>query len=1006
MSGSRTTREIRRALLLCTWAALSLHTLSALDPNRTFDQYIVSRWGHDSFPGGAINAIAQTPDGYLWIGAENGLVRFDGISFRLIDHSNSPSLPPSPVLGLVVDSEGVLWVRMQSPYLMRYRDGDFEQMYPAKVPPVFTFDREQGAAAVARGTFGDVLIAAPGAPLRYAAGQFTPVVSSDAVHGIPMSIAETADGAVWVGMRDTGLFCVRDGRASQAGLPDQKVNVLLPAAGSKLWIGTDSGLVHSDGSAITRRGVPAALVRSPILALVRDRDSNLWISTPAGITRMDSNGSALQGTVGSSPGAVRAIFEDREGNLWFGGPEGLMQLRDAPFLSYAGVAGEGGSLYVDTSGRTWVGPSSGGLLWIRGTERQSITTLGMDRDVIYSIAGGPGELWAGRRLGGVTQLREEAGVLHTRTYTARDGLAPGAVYAVNRAHDGSVWAGTLNGAVSHIEKGRITTFTTADGLSADAVTTIQETPDGVIWVGTAGGLEAFRNGNWRRYGGEDGLPPGRVNSLALDGDGVLWIGSSSGLFYWSGSRFESARNAPDSLRGEIYGLAADDSGNLWAATDRHVVSISRASLLGRSKDPAAARQFGRADGLPSTRGIRRDHSVIKDSSGRIWFSLQGGLCVVNPSLLSALAPALVKVESVTVDGSPLGTEPAARYPSNRQRVVFNFIGLSLAVPGRVRYRYLLDGYDSDWSQPTESREAAYTNLPPARYTFRVMASNSDGLWNGVPASVALEVEPQLSETWWFRVIAVCLTAALIFAGFRYRLARSHAAMNLRFEERLAERSRIARELHDTLLQSFQGLMLRLQVVDDLLPPGKAKEQLEQSLERADQAIAEGRSAVYDLRSPATTKNDLAEALRALGEELATQDSTAFHLVVEGPRRDLHPIIRDELYRITREALRNAFKHAAAQHIEAEMIYGERAFRLRIRDDGQGIPPEMLEAGRPGHYGLSGMRERARQIGAKLEIWSGAKAGTEIELSIAGSVAYHTPTGRPLFRLFRKKAGCL
>jgi signal transduction histidine kinase len=285
-----------------------------------------------------------------------------------------------------------------------------------------------------------------------------------------------------------------------------------------------------------------------------------------------------------------------------------------------------------------------------------------------------------------------------------------------------------------------------------------------------------------------------------------------------------------------------------------------------------------------------------------------------------------------------------------------------------------------------------------------MASNSEGLWNGTPASVLLEVEPQLSETWWFRTTALCLTAAAIFAGYRYRMARVHAAMNLRFEERLAERTRIARELHDTLLQSFQGLMLRLQVVDDLLPQGKAKEQLEQSLERADQAIAEGRSAVYDLRSSAITTNDLAQAVRALGEELATQDSTAFHLVVEGSMRDLHPIIRDELYRITREALRNAFSHAAAHHIETEITYGERTFRLRIRDDGQGIPPELLEAGRAGHYGLSGMRERAQQIGARFEIWSGAKAGTEIELSVAGSIAYRTSPGRPLFRLFRKKAG--
>jgi signal transduction histidine kinase len=225
---------------------------------------------------------------------------------------------------------------------------------------------------------------------------------------------------------------------------------------------------------------------------------------------------------------------------------------------------------------------------------------------------------------------------------------------------------------------------------------------------------------------------------------------------------------------------------------------------------------------------------------------------------------------------------------------------------------------------------------------------------------------------------------------------------LRLEERVSERTRIARDLHDTLLQSFQGLVVRLQAVADLLPGGKAKDQLEQTLERADQAIAEGRDAVYELRTSAAATNDLVEAVRALGDELATQDGAAFRLMVEGAVRDLHPIIRDELYRIAREALRNAFRHAGAHHIETDITYGERAFRVRVRDDGKGIPPELLGVGRPGHYGVPGMRERARQIGGKLEIWSGPKAGTEIELSIAGSIAYRT-TGRRLFRLFPTKA---
>ncbi len=994
MSGSRTFRDVRRAHLLAFCAALCPVVAFALDPNRNLNQYTSTRWGsRDSFPGGAVNAIAQTRDGYLWIGAAHGLVRFDGTGFRLLDHTNTPSLPPGQVLDLLVDPEGVLWVRMHSPYLLRYRGGAFEQMYPEKLPPPFSAARERGATALTRGTSGHVLIATPGAPMRYIAGKFTSAVPSGSLSGIPMSVAQTNDGAVWVGTRDNGLLCARNGSIAQVGRRDQKVNVLLTGPGSELWIGMDSGLLHWDGNALSRRGVPTTLAGTPILALARDRDSNLWISTPAGVTRMASDGS-IDVTRGSSFLGVRAIFEDREGNLWIGGSEGLLQLRDAPFLTYTGVAREGGALYIDMSMRTWIAPSSGGLLWIRGAEYRSITQ-GLDRDVIYSICGSGNELWVGRKLGGVTHLREEAGSLQTRTYTAHDGLAPGVVYAVHRSRDGSVWAGTLSGAVSRIEKSRITTFNAANGLIADAISTIQETPDGAIWVGTAGGLESFRNGNWRKYGGQDGLPPGRVNSLAVDRDGVLWIGSSAGLFFFSGSLVESARNAPASLEGEIFGLAADESGGLWAATDRHVVRGSRASLLGKGDAPATMREFSMADGLPSTRGIRRDRAVAKDPSGRIWFSLQGGLGVINPALPSAAAPALVTLESIAVDGRPLVAAPIARYPSDRRRVVFNFIGVSLAVPGRVRYRYRLDGYDTAWSQPTESREAAYTSLPPARYTFHVMASNSEGLWNGLPASVGLEVEPHLSETLWFRITSLSFAVAALFVGFRYRLARAHEEVNMRFQERLAERTRIARELHDTLLQNFQGLLFELQAARNLFSrrPEDAMRTLDEAIGGAEAAIAEGRDAIHDLRSGSVRHAGLTQLLASAGQELAAAEDSnlngaLFRLTVEGPSRTLSPVLQDELYSIGREILRNAFRHARAVNIEVEIRYDARSLRLRIRDDGVGINPQVLSEGaREGHWGLPGVRERAKLIGAKLDFWSEAGAGTEVQIIVPASVAY-------------------
>jgi len=301
------------------------------------------------------------------------------------------------------------------------------------------------------------------------------------------------------------------------------------------------------------------------------------------------------------------------------------------------------------------------------------------------------------------------------------------------------------------------------------------------------------------------------------------------------------------------------------------------------------------------------------------------------------------------------------------------------------------------------RTAHYTNMAPGKYSFQVAAANNYGTWNEQGAGVGFVLQPHFYQTNWFYALCAIFFLALLVALHRFRLHQIAQEFNVRLEERVGERTRIARELHDTLLQSFQGLMLRFQVGIDLLPPGKAKEALEQALERGDQAIAEGRDSIHDLRSSTVVTNDLAEAVRALGDELASQDS-AFGLVVEGQTRNLHPILRDEIYRIAREAVRNAFRHAQAHRIEAEITYGEKLLRVRIRDDGRGIDPGIAEEGRGGHYGLPGMRERAQRIGGQLHVWSGTGAGTEIDLSIPGSIAYGTSQARTGWRFFRRKAG--
>jgi two-component sensor histidine kinase len=386
-----------------------------------------------------------------------------------------------------------------------------------------------------------------------------------------------------------------------------------------------------------------------------------------------------------------------------------------------------------------------------------------------------------------------------------------------------------------------------------------------------------------------------------------------------------------------------------------------------------------------------------------------GISVVNAArALASTAPAIVHIDGLSADGNPVELQQPVRVPPGGHRITFSYTGLSLSAPERVRFRYKLDGFDKNWSEPVSTREAVYTNLSARSYRFRVIASNSDGLWNSGESTLPFQIRPMFWQTWWFRIGSVLflLLATLLF--LQLRTVRLTRRMNVRFEERLAERTRIARELHDSLLQGFQGLMFRLQAVRDLLPerPADAVEALDAALDRADQVVAEGRGTVEDLRHSPVVNQDIAQALGALGQELAptqTNDGTPlFRVLVEGKPRDLDPILRDEIYRIAREALRNAFRHAKAHIIEAEITYGESQFSLRVRDDGHGIDPGIFRQGRrAGHWGLPGMRERANELGGHLEVWSQYGAGTEVVLTVPASLAYGASAKRRRLWFSRK-----
>ena len=435
-----------------------------------------------------------------------------------------------------------------------------------------------------------------------------------------------------------------------------------------------------DGTRVAAAGADQSPGRVNVLSMIEDRDANVWLGTAGGVMRINAKGvSSLDGHAGMP---VTALFEDREGNLWTGNADGIERLRDSLFLSYstgrAGQPANSGSLYVDRENRTWFAPSEGGLFWLNGAEIKGVEVAGLNHDTVYSMAGGGGELWVGRQRGGLTHLVEAGGAFTARTYTHADGLAQDTVYTVLRSRDGSVWAGTLSGGVSRFKDGRFTTYTSRNGLASDSISAMLEASDGTIWLATANGLNAFANDSWRVYTGREGLPSGHVNCLLEDSHGVLWIGTSEGLAFLRADRVQIPSPAPEPLREEILGVAADSGGWLWISTSAHVFRVQADKLLNGEAGDADVREYGPRDGLLSTEGVKRDRSAVTDARGRIWFSTERGISVVDPARLSRPSvPAIVHIQTISANGSPVDMSHPVRIPATSQRLIFTYAGMSL-----------------------------------------------------------------------------------------------------------------------------------------------------------------------------------------------------------------------------------------------------------------------------------------------------------------------------------------
>ena len=972
------------------------------------------------FPGGYVYSMTQSPDGYLWIGTSNGLVRYDGLTFVSIRLGDSAAETRAPVVGLVTDSSGQLWATDDFSHLFRYAVNRL-------VGPLADNGKHQHrAAAVASTRDGWLLFASDLQGLiEYERGVAHVLLDPATIPNYPTALAQTADGTISIGTREAGVFRLNLTRGSPeirriAGLPDAKINCLLPVSASTLLLGTGSGLLSLHNGKLIQEVNPE-LRNLEIFALATGQDGNVWIGTDGRLFKAAAKDIDVDGRIHvldhlAVRSAVTSLFEDRAGDLWIGGPETIERYRASGFTSYLSSAGlpcsNCGSIYVDEQGTAWFAPWDGGLFRLSHDRIEQIKVAGLVDDTVYSIAGGKGEVWLARKYGGVTRLRLHGGALQTSTYTLPNGLAQDAVYSIYRAPDGTVWAGTLNQGLSRFRGGKWSTFTTRDGLPSNTVFAITGNAAGEIYVGTTNGLASLRKNRWVTYSTHDGLPPGAIESLFLDEAGTLWIGTEKGISFLQSGTVHVPIAAPDALYGEILGIAGSN-GWLWITTGNHVLRVRCSALLNDSFMAGDYREFGVTDGLPSVEGVKRSHSVVEDNRGWIWFSLNQGISVLQPSVFDRPAsPVTIRLDAMLIDGRLVTPGEHIRVPAGRRRLAFRYAGVNVSNPEAVRYRYRLDNQDPVWSEPTALREVDYTNTPPGRYQFHVTARNPDGVWSPQESAIIFDVEPAFWQALWFQLASVATLLLLAFGLYRQRLRQMATRADLRYAERLAERTRIAQELHDTLLQGFLSASLQVHVAVDRLPDDSSvKPMLTRALELMRQVIDEGRNAVRGLRSSPSASLDLEHAFSRIQQELVTEqhagEQVDFRVVVEGQQRPLHPVLRDEVYRIGREALLNAFRHARARKVEIEIRYSPKRLGVTVRDNGRGIDPGILQTGREGHWGLSVMRERADRMGARLRVTSSVKAGTEVELSVPGHIAFqgHPKPGASWFaKPFRVWAG--
>jgi ligand-binding sensor domain-containing protein/signal transduction histidine kinase len=916
-----------------------------------------------------VQAISQTTDGYLWIGTAGGLIRFDGLNFVVFDRSNTRAFADDSVLSLLSSTNGDLWIGTEGGGLIRYSHKVFTRYSTQQgltnqfVRAIYQDRSGKLWVGTDRGVFqrqGEQFVRLDGTPQM-------PTVSA-------AEIGEDSDGRLWI--FGNGIYGVEDGVLvkQDSGLT-RGVTAIQEQADRSIWLATANGLMEMKDGRLKPIASPAA---EP-LRLLRDDSGNTWVGAGNGLFL--ARGGRIVPFEDSEPmpsTSVLALYQDHENNIWVGTGDGLVRLHKAAVTTLSGKNGIAGdavsAIAKDRRGRIWAISGDGKLYRIGGGKvvKQSVDGLPPDARIRTLFEDRNGCYWIGTSNLGFFRWR--CGPL--QTYNVASGLRHNGVRAFLEDRNGSLWVATGSG-LARVQNGKLRVYYTGDGLAYGSVRSLLEAQDGEIWIGTDGGLSRIRNGQFIQDAAIARLASERIWALYQDADGAIWIGTqSAGLFRYRYGRmdgFASKAGMPKA----IHDILEDRAGNMWISGPAGVLEVQRKDLewaLESRAEEIPMIWYGTAEGMRSVEmsGGAQPAGAIA-ANGDIWFPSAQGAVAIPANAVSSSQPPTALVDKVLVDGQPVPFSQRIRIPPGTHTLEIQYTAPNLISPKRIAFSYKLDGFDKNWTETSSRRAAFYTELPAGDYRFRVIAQHRALPNHPSEAVVYFRWEPHFYQTRWFFGGLAASFASVVWCGF-WMYARQ---TRMRYALLLTERTRLAREMHDTVIQGCVGVSTLLEAASSFerTDPSMLLDMVNRARREVRATLEDARQAVWDLRHGTAHGQRLA-SLPEFARQLSRDTGVPIDIEISGEVIALEDGMDRNLFAAAREALRNAITHGQPKHARLLLCYEPEQIRLEVIDDGVGFEPgEVRLAG--GHYGLLGMRERMEQMGGSLRLISHHRQGTRV-----------------------------